>query len=54
MEEKQLTFTVSMEDANTIVAALGELPAKVSMALIQKLQVQAAPQIKTEEQPQES
>ena len=43
--EKTLSFTVSIDEANLIVNALGEVPAKLSMGLIQKLQAQAAPQL---------
>lgn len=51
----ELNFTVSVDEANIIMAGLGELPAKVSTALITKLQQQAAPQLeavktKTEEE----
>lgn len=40
-----LQFEVTVEEANILVGALSELPAKVSMGLIQKLQGQAAPQL---------
>jgi hypothetical protein len=53
-ESKELQFTVTMEEANTIVSALSELPAKVSMALIQKLQIQAQPQIEKGSAPEEA
>lgn len=45
MSEQNLTFEVNVEEANLIAAALGELPAKASMGLIQKLQGQASPQL---------
>jgi len=45
----ELNFTISVEEANLILNALGELPAKVSMAVIQKLQAQAQPQLKKDE-----
>lgn len=38
------TFEVSEQEANLILAGLGELPAKVSLGLIQKLQAQAGEQ----------
>lgn len=41
---KELTFTVSTEEANMIVSGLAELPAKFSMSLINKLQMQASQQ----------
>lgn len=45
VEPKQLVFTLTIDEANVVVNALGELPAKVSMGVIQKLQAQAAPQL---------
>jgi hypothetical protein len=47
MDEKDIfiKLEVSVTEANLIVGALSELPAKHSMALIQKLQMQAAPQL---------
>jgi hypothetical protein len=42
---KELTFSVTIEEANVILGGLGELPAKISMGLIQKLQQQAQPQL---------
>ena len=46
-----LTFEVTVEEGNLILAGLSELPVKVAYPLIQKLQQQAAPQIaaKTQE-----
>jgi len=41
MEEETLNFTFTIQEANTILGALGELPAKVSMALIAKIQLEA-------------
>ena len=46
----ELNFNVTLEEANIIMAGLGELPAKVSAALITKLQQQAAPQIQQQQQ----
>lgn len=45
MDELKLKFELTMSESNTILAALGELPAKVTMNLIQKMQQQAAPQL---------
>ena len=42
---KELIFTVSMEEANLILQALAELPARVSYNLITKLQLQLQPQL---------
>lgn len=39
--EKKFNFEVSEQEANLIIQALAELPAKVSMNLIAKLQMQA-------------
>lgn len=45
-EEQTIKFEVTVTEANLLLQALGELPAKVSMGLIAKLQSQAAPQVK--------
>lgn len=44
MEEETLTFNFTLAEANIILGALGELPAKVSMALIAKIQTDARDQ----------
>jgi hypothetical protein len=50
--EKELTFTITIDEANAILAALQELPAKVANPLTAKLQQQAQPQLpKPEESP---
>jgi hypothetical protein len=50
--EKELTFTLTIDEANAILAALQELPAKVANPLTAKLQQQAQPQLpKPEESP---
>lgn len=41
----ELNFSITLDEANVVLGALSELPAKISMALIQKLQMQAAPQL---------
>ena len=43
-EEKVYTFQLTTNEANVVIAGLGELPAKVSIGVIQKLQAQAAQQ----------
>jgi hypothetical protein len=48
-----LNFEVTLEEANVILAGLGELPSKMSHALINKLQTQAAPQIEKQRAEQE-
>jgi hypothetical protein len=40
-----LTFELTLDEANIMLAALGELPAKASMSLITKLQQQAQGQL---------
>lgn len=46
----ELNFNVTLDEANVIMAGLGELPAKMSATLITKLQQQAAPQIQAQQQ----
>lgn len=45
MEEEVLNLQLTVKEANIVLAALGELPAKASMSIIQKMQDQAAPQV---------
>lgn len=40
-----LNFNLTVDEANLLIAALGELPFKTSNALIAKLQLQAKPQM---------
>lgn len=47
--EKELTFTLSISEANTVLAALQELPAKVANPLTAKIQQQAQQQLPKEE-----
>lgn len=42
---KTVTLEVTVDEANVILAGLGELPAKVTIGLITKLQQQAAGQL---------
>lgn len=44
MEEETLNFTFTLAETNIILGALGELPAKVSMGLIAKIQTDARDQ----------
>lgn len=44
MSPTELTFKVTPEEAQILINGLGELPAKVSMALVMKLQRQASEQ----------
>jgi len=45
MSEQQITLNLTLTEVNAILTGLGELPAKSSMGLIQKIQQQAGPQI---------
>jgi hypothetical protein len=44
---KEYEFKVTEQEANLILAGLGKLPFEISVALIQKLQAQAAPPTET-------
>lgn len=48
MEEKKYRFEITENEANIVLAALSELPFKVSSRLIAKLQSQAQTQNKVE------
>ena len=41
----ELTFKLTFEEANILIAGLQELPAKIANPLINKLQEQAKPQL---------
>lgn len=47
-ENQEITLTLSVNEVNIILQGLGEVPAKTSMQIIQKIQSQAAPQLQTE------
>ena len=40
-----ITLNLELDEVNVVLNALGELPAKVSMPVIQKVQEQAHPQV---------
>jgi len=42
--DQVIQLSLTPQEVNTILAAMGELPAKVSMNVIQKIQAQAASQ----------
>lgn len=42
---QNIQFTLTADEANLVLAALGELPAKTSIGLILKLQEQAKQQV---------
>lgn len=48
-EQKELTFTLSVEDANVILNALAKQPFEVVAPIIATLREQAAPQLKGDE-----
>ena len=45
MENTELTFTFTIQEANTLLMALQEIPAKVANPLTAKIQQQAQPQL---------
>jgi len=45
MANESINLDLSLEEINLILNGLGELPAKASMAVIQKIQQQAQPQV---------
>ncbi len=45
MNDLELTFKITFDEANTILAGLQELPAKICNPLTQKLQLQAKDQL---------
>jgi hypothetical protein len=49
MNNTEIKFMLSVDEANTILTALQELPAKVANPLTKKLQDQAQPQLATSE-----
>jgi len=49
MNDQEMTFVLTVDEANIILNALLELPAKASMGVIQKIQQQAQTQIPTTE-----
>jgi hypothetical protein len=51
MEQKELIFKLTPDEANIVGMALGELPYKISAPVIAKLQAQAAEQEKPAETP---
>ena len=55
MANESIKLDLSLEEINMVLGGLGELPAKASMGVIQKIQQQASPQVEPEpvETPQE-
>ena len=48
MANESINLDLSLEEINVILSGLGELPAKASMGVIQKIQQQAGPQVQPE------
>ena len=53
MENKEITFNLSLQDANLVLAALSKLPFEAVADLIAKIREQGQAQIATSESPQE-
>lgn len=45
MANESIKLDLSLQEINVILGGLGELPAKTSMGVIQKIQQQAQPQV---------
>jgi len=45
MANESINLDLSLQEINVLLAALGELPAKTSIAVINKIQQQAQPQV---------
>ena len=48
MANESIKLDLSLEEVNAVLGGLGELPAKASMGVIQKIQQQAGPQVTPE------
>ena len=48
MANESIKIDLSLDEINMVLGGLGELPAKASMGVIQKIQQQAAPQVQPE------
>jgi len=56
MANESIKLDLSLDEINMVLNGLGELPAKASMGVIQKIQQQASPQVQPEpvETPEEA
>ncbi len=54
MANENINLDLSLEEINMVLGGLGELPAKASMGVIQKIQQQAGPQVTTEAEAEEA
>lgn len=52
MANESINLDLSLDEVNIVLNALGELPAKASMAVISKIQSQAQPQVTPEPIPE--
>ena len=52
MANESITLDLSLDEVNIILNALGELPAKTTMAVISKIQSQVQPQVTPEPIPE--
>ena len=48
MANESIKIDLSLDEINMVLGGLGELPAKASMGVIQKIQQQAGPQVQPE------
>ena len=48
MANESIKLDLSLDEINMVLGGLGELPAKASMGVIQKIQQQAGPQVQPE------
>lgn len=48
MANESIKLDLSLDEINMVLSGLGELPAKASMGVIQKIQQQASPQVQPE------
>jgi len=53
MANESIKLDLSLDEINMVLGGLGELPAKASMGLIQKVQQQAGPQVTPEPEVEE-
>jgi len=51
MNEDTLDFKLTIEEVNLVLQGLGEIPARLSMNLINSIQNQAAPQMQPQADP---
>jgi hypothetical protein len=49
MENKEIDLNLTVSEVNAVLQALGQMPFAQVVALVQKIQQQAAPQVKEEE-----